>query len=570
MSNALLASLSILTQIDTSKLDKGAKETEDRVAKMVDDVSGVEKIGDSFDAAGESVKPFLEEAAKLGGQLLNLKTLTAGGIFYTLMSELDRLDDLSADAAKIGVTAQSLAELQHAAVMSDVGVDELQAGLQKLLTIFGQAVGGSESATAAFGNIGLEIEKLQGLTATQLFAVVAEELRMIADDSVRAAHGAAIFGKGFAELNPLIEQGKAGISELADEAGRLGLVLSEETLAGIERTNDAIDKSKQRMAGLRATLAGEGAPVVEDLIGLKDKAAEGLAFFGALASSAFYSTAAVASHLVGAEDMAHGFAEGLESTSEVLDRLTHRVPQATDQVYTLGDAGKKSADVFREAWFDVSDDIKEEITKTIEQTKKSADQLWEKWQLQIETANMTPHEAEIHSLGKKGLDASRRQELEEQRKILELIEAQKRATDAATRAREDEWAMFQRLAQADKDRAKALTESLKTPEQKFQDFQRELERLLKEEFITLPQFIQLRERAYEKLDAQGPLPFAGAAVAGSNEAREIILRSSVMGKQDPWIALAKAENDQVALQKLMEAHLKQIAADKRPVAPANF
>ena len=60
------------------------------------------------------------------------------------------------------------------------------------------------------------------------------------DGAGKTALAIKLFGKSGADLIPLLNQGRAGIKELTDEAAKLGIVISTETAAKAEQFNDTL------------------------------------------------------------------------------------------------------------------------------------------------------------------------------------------------------------------------------------------------------------------------------------------------------------------------------------------
>jgi hypothetical protein len=135
--------------------------------------------------------------------------------------------------------AGAFSALAFAAEQSDVETGRLEGGLRKMQKTLAAAATGSTSAKDSLAALGLRVEDLMGLRPEQQFAAIAERISRIGDPALRAAAAMKIFGRGGAELIPLMEGGAAGIAALTAEAARLGLVISTEdaeAAAGFEQT----------------------------------------------------------------------------------------------------------------------------------------------------------------------------------------------------------------------------------------------------------------------------------------------------------------------------------------------
>lgn len=141
-----------------------------------------------------------------------------------------KLADLS---SKSGIAAESLQKLGYAAKL--VGADQEQ--VAQAAVKLSKAVVDQNPAIA---RLGLSYQTLRGLKPEEQFSQVAEAINRLSTDTEKSAAAMDVFGKSGAELLPLL---KSNISEAADEAQRLGLVLDSETVAAADKLGDSIDKA---------------------------------------------------------------------------------------------------------------------------------------------------------------------------------------------------------------------------------------------------------------------------------------------------------------------------------------
>lgn len=149
------------------------------------------------------------------------------------------LDDMS---QRTGISAEALSRLQYAAQMTDATAEGLQAGLTKMAMFLDKVGEGSSGAEATLKRLGITTAELAGMSPDQQFSVFAEALSQIENTGQRAALAMQVFGKGAIEILPLLSEGADGIAKWAEEAERLGIVMSQNTANDAAALGDAFDR----------------------------------------------------------------------------------------------------------------------------------------------------------------------------------------------------------------------------------------------------------------------------------------------------------------------------------------
>lgn len=169
----------------------------------------------------------------------------AGVKAFGEMSEaIERASDLVDQAGKINIDTESLASLRFSAKQAGVDVGTLDKSLEQLQ----KRLGAGKNAEA-LESIGLSAEKLKGLELDAAFLEIADALKVVSNDSERAALSAEIFGKAGQELTNLINQGSEAIKLQRQEAEALGLVLKDDAAKGLEELGDAQERISMAWEG---------------------------------------------------------------------------------------------------------------------------------------------------------------------------------------------------------------------------------------------------------------------------------------------------------------------------------
>lgn len=217
---AVIGALRVVIGADSAALEKDLGKAENRLSSFS---AGLKKV----DAALAT----MAVAAVAAGVAI------AAGV----QKAIDRADEMAKASQKFGVPIEQLSALRHAADLSGVSFEGLGTSLSKLARNMSEAAaGGTSEAARAFQTLGISTTDASGnLKATdQVILEVSDKFRMMQDGAGKTALAMALFGRSGAELIPLLNSGSAGITEMTDEARKLGLVFSSETGKAAEQFND--------------------------------------------------------------------------------------------------------------------------------------------------------------------------------------------------------------------------------------------------------------------------------------------------------------------------------------------
>lgn len=207
--------------------------------------------------------------------LLDLKSLlpklglaaAVAGMGALLKNALSTADGMGKLAQKTGATTETLSVLSLAATTADVSQEQLEKGLLKLSRSLDELQGGSKQATEAFRRIGLSAKDLEGLDTGEAFKLIAERLGAIEDSAGKAAVAQEIFGKGGAELIPLLNDlADGGYEKVRQKAEEMGLVISSDLARSAQEANDMLRDMANRVRGVAIQFASGLAPAVTQVM----------------------------------------------------------------------------------------------------------------------------------------------------------------------------------------------------------------------------------------------------------------------------------------------------------------
>lgn len=174
----------------------------------------------------------------------------------------------AADAAqKLGITAEAVQELGHAAKLSGVDQAGLEGALGKLaLNLDDVAKKGKGPAADALRRLGINFRELKGETLDQNLEVIADRFAKMPNGAAKASLAVDLFGKQGKELIPLLNEGAAGIVKLRNEAQEMGIVIDNEAADALEKFGDDTDRVKETLGGLRNQVIVALLPTIQSMV----------------------------------------------------------------------------------------------------------------------------------------------------------------------------------------------------------------------------------------------------------------------------------------------------------------
>lgn len=181
-----------------------------------------------------------------------------------LKGAIDTLDQLDEISEKSGIAVEQLSSLRFAGESVGTTFDELAAGASRLARRIGEAAGGGKEAQAFFDALGVSIKNADGtLRGTdQVLLDIADRFAGYRDGAAKAALAQEGLGRSGEALIPLLNQGRAGIQRLREQAERLGAVYGGELATKAAAFNDDLQRLKLAAEGASVALAGSLVPAL--------------------------------------------------------------------------------------------------------------------------------------------------------------------------------------------------------------------------------------------------------------------------------------------------------------------
>lgn len=168
-----------------------------------------------------------------------------------------KLQDLS---TQLGVSAKFLQEMKFAAEMGGSSLEEVSGALQKITVARGKALGGDQGLLDAFARFGVTAQEIKSAKIEDIFLKIGKAFEGDANPQNLLTPFRELAGRGAGALIPAMAD---GLSDAADQAQRLGMVMSDEVIATLDEANDRVEiMNKTMTAGMGSLVANGIAPLL--------------------------------------------------------------------------------------------------------------------------------------------------------------------------------------------------------------------------------------------------------------------------------------------------------------------
>jgi lambda family phage tail tape measure protein len=278
------------------------------------------------------------------------------GLGYLIKRSLDSIDNLGKLSKTLGISTKALATFEY---MAELGGSTLavfaKASKKMSKDVFDYVTRGVGEAADAFKALGIRVNDLKPIMndSVAIMGLVSDGLNKMPDGAIKTALAYKLLGGRATELLPALAGGSAAFREAAKDAEVLGIALSQNAVAGVERANDAMTKFKFLLRGARDQLVSKFAPIIEKVTDLiRNKMIKGITKNGQTIES---WAGDVANHII---DMAKKVVRAIAGMINGTAKILHGLKKG------LGLLGKSEHDVASKALKNRRAEMKE-ISKTL-------------------------------------------------------------------------------------------------------------------------------------------------------------------------------------------------------------
>lgn len=258
-----------------------------RIAKLTDAQAAGQLISPA------SIKTVDAAAASLGSLSGLIPKIGFAAVAFGLLSMAKNAgnfaDEMGKAAQRAGTSAENISVLAFAANNANVQFEVLEKSLPILISNLAELRKGSLAQVDAFDELGLGAADFAGKDSAAAFDLIAGKISRLTDETKKVEVARAIFGRGGAQLIPLLNDlGTKGFAKVREEAERLGLVISTDLARASDAANTSMGLIAAQVKGLAVQfITGLAPAVTQTMTSFQDdtagKGAESMKAFGNVA-----------------------------------------------------------------------------------------------------------------------------------------------------------------------------------------------------------------------------------------------------------------------------------------------
>jgi hypothetical protein len=195
--------------------------------------------------------------------------LSVAGIKSAVMSFAELGDQAVKSAQRLGMSTDEYQRLKYSAEQSGVSVEGLAVSMGKLNKGIAMAGSGNNKDLASlFRHAGISMRDARGQlrSSADMLPEIAALFAKNGNAAVQARMGTALFGKGWQELAPLLQGGKAGIDELNARYKMLNLTVGYDALKAGEAFGDQVEDLNAVVKSYGTAISAKLIPILAPML----------------------------------------------------------------------------------------------------------------------------------------------------------------------------------------------------------------------------------------------------------------------------------------------------------------
>jgi hypothetical protein len=192
--------------------------------------------------------------------------LSVAGLTRIVKAGIEAGEAIGDLSEKLGITAEQLQQFTFVAQQNGASTEDIAAGFRGLTKFMAQASAGGKDALAVLQQLGLSFDDLRSKSPDEVFTVLLDRIGRIQNPLERNAQLMNVFGKAGTQLAQVAALGAEAIDRQRESAERLGLVISNETVAALQDAGDQLDILNALWVKGEAVIAEAFVPALQDLV----------------------------------------------------------------------------------------------------------------------------------------------------------------------------------------------------------------------------------------------------------------------------------------------------------------
>ena len=234
--------------------------------------AGLNRLEGATTRAGRNIQRFGERTQALGRRMMPVSaavSATAGAMLGLAVNTANAGNEIDKAARAAGMAPGPFQELRFAiGQLTDLTQDEFALAMRTLNTRMGEAASGNDRYADALERVGISMEDIQSgaVSTDQAFEALIASLGETESAAEAAGLASDLLGSRVgARLGPALREGAADMQSLREEAGSLGLVLSDDVIRASAEASDQMSRIRQQFGAASNVIGAAMLPVLMSL-----------------------------------------------------------------------------------------------------------------------------------------------------------------------------------------------------------------------------------------------------------------------------------------------------------------
>lgn len=227
-------------------------------------VEALHKVSDAMGNLADKVHPAFGAVVTAAVTATTAIAAFSGAVFELVRSTAEAGDHIWEVSQKLGVSAQTISELDYAAKMSGASLDDLRMAFSLLSRRVAETSKGVDGASKPFKELGIEVRDANSALkpVDGLFLEITDKLKNVSSEAQKTALMFELFGRGGTALLPMLKGGSAEMMKFREEARKLGITFDDVQAQQANDFGDSLMKIKGSVNGLVKAFSMELMPTL--------------------------------------------------------------------------------------------------------------------------------------------------------------------------------------------------------------------------------------------------------------------------------------------------------------------
>jgi hypothetical protein len=239
-------------------------------AKNEEFKKGMTEVEDKFESVNKKAQDNSKKMKAWGLAITGISVGVVTALQLMTKSTAEGVEKLEKYSIQTGMSTQQLQKWGYAAKLNKASLDQLAQGLVFLARSIRSADLESEAAKQAFKQLKIEFDDGKGgfRDMGDILDDIRDRFSKMANGAEKTALATKLFGRGAADLVPVLSLSREQLDELSQEAERLGIILTTDNIAQFAKYKDSLEAVEEGMSGLKMQISAAVLPAMQDMISM--------------------------------------------------------------------------------------------------------------------------------------------------------------------------------------------------------------------------------------------------------------------------------------------------------------